>query len=196
MESPITGKLYKPLPKKVVQALMEHQCWLASGGKLGVRLGSREGTPDFEGYDLDGFDFSLAQLPLCSFADSSLRGSLFIKTELLWSSFDRCDATQTNFSGADLRQARFVEAKYPGACFTSANTDGIVWSSRDERFAAENMKSLFEAARAEIGQEAEDACIDDRQANLDAALEEWRRLKGGQKDGAEAPSSSPDLLIC
>ncbi|MDR4468470.1 MAG: pentapeptide repeat-containing protein [Nitrospira sp.] len=193
MESPISEKRYDPLPQRVVKALVDHQCWLASGGQLGTRLGTEEDVFEFAGYDLDGFDFSLAMLPLRLFTNSSLRGALFFKTELLWANFDGCDATGANFTGADIKQVSFIETKYPGACFKNAQLEGIIWTADDERFEMDNMKALLDEARANPDKGATLDCKKQLKAELDVAFQEWRKIRMAQHTGAMV-SSLPNPL--
>jgi hypothetical protein len=162
MERPITTeKLYKPIPKATLLALLDHQCWLASGGTTGRQFGtyeldidyfiSDEGLEqiDFRDYDLDGFDFSFAELREFAFNGSSLRGAWFIGADLSATLFKDCDATGARFEAANLAGASFIGATCSNARFDDANMYQTMWTQKDnDKYFGDSQAALEEEGDA------------------------------------------------
>ena len=78
------------------------------------------------GCQLEGADFSSAQLNEVSFRDTPLRGANFSHAQLRGSDFSGCDLRKSRFYGADARGSRLVRADLSDADLGSCNLSGAV----------------------------------------------------------------------
>lgn len=125
----MSERSFKPLPGKIARALLDHQRWIASGGRFGKRL---ECEPDtaFVDCDLEGMDFSGADLNSAYFQGGSARGARFVGADLAHSTFESCDVEGADFSGADLSWATFI-TNHDKASFDGATLRHTAWNREE-----------------------------------------------------------------
>ena len=125
----MSERSFKPLPGKLARALLDHQRWLSSGGRFGKRLECERDTA-FVNCDLDGMDFSGADLASAYFDGGSARGARFVGANLASSTFESCDLEGADFTNANLVWATFA-TNHDKACFDGATLRHTAWNMEE-----------------------------------------------------------------
>lgn len=146
----MTERHFKPLPGKLARALLDHQRWLSSDGRFGKRL---ECDPDtqFVDCDLEGMDFSGAELRYAYFQGGSARGARFVGANLAHSTFDSCDVEGADFRGANLSWARFF-TNHDKAGFEGATLRHTAWNREEGKRNDELFQKLMSPNAPDRGQ--------------------------------------------
>jgi hypothetical protein len=108
--------------------VFEHQRWLNSKGIYGKQLVGEELW--FKDCDLDGVDFSQADLSYAYFEGGSAKGARFVETDLCNATFDRCNVAGADFTRAGLYQATLA-TNHREACFLDAWRENVAYSMEE-----------------------------------------------------------------
>jgi uncharacterized protein YjbI with pentapeptide repeats len=106
---------------------LDHQRWLSSNGRFGKRLQAPHGI-QIDSCDLEGMDFSQADLRCANFNGGSVRGARFVEANLSNAVFDSCDVEDADFGHADLSWAIF-DTNHERASFDHADLTNTAWSA-------------------------------------------------------------------
>lgn len=111
-------------------ALFNHHRWLSSAGKIGRKFGySALPEDEFHYLDLDGCDFSGAQMYEPEFIGCSLIGAKFVGADLQSAEFIGCNVEGADFTGANLSLSDIVCTDFSKAVgIGCARLDHVVWT--------------------------------------------------------------------
>jgi uncharacterized protein YjbI with pentapeptide repeats len=131
-ESGRPGARYRRPTEWQLWALLQHQIWLRTEGRLGRRFelrGQGEGRRVIKDIDLGGVDLSKSVIENVTFLRGRMKETKFADSEQRGVVYSACDVENADFTGAKLRNVSFHACNRELARFDNAVTENVTWDA-------------------------------------------------------------------